>query len=98
MDEINTLKEWIDACQNIVFFGGAGVSTESNIPDFRSVDGLYNQEYDYPPAFLKRQAEKRFSSCTAPYCATTACPAGSFSPSTTSSPRAASQNAHAAAL
>lgn len=49
MDEINTLKEWIGACQNIVFFGGAGVSTESNIPDFRSVDGLYNQEYDYPP-------------------------------------------------
>lgn len=43
------LKEWIDSSDNIVFFGGAGVSTESNIPDFRSVDGLYNQKYDYPP-------------------------------------------------
>lgn len=43
------LKEWIDGSDNIVFFGGAGVSTESNIPDFRSVDGLYNQKYDYPP-------------------------------------------------
>lgn len=43
------LKKWIQASENIVFFGGAGVSTESNIPDFRSVDGLYNQEYDYPP-------------------------------------------------
>ena len=48
-DEIKKLKEWIDGSDNIVFFGGAGVSTESNIPDFRSVDGLYNQEYDYPP-------------------------------------------------
>lgn len=46
---IKTLQEWIDGSQNIVFFGGAGVSTESGIPDFRSVDGLYNQEYDYPP-------------------------------------------------
>lgn len=43
------LREWIDGSDNIVFFGGAGVSTESNIPDFRSVDGLYNQKYDYPP-------------------------------------------------
>ena len=50
MDEkILKLKEWVDQSDNIVFFGGAGVSTESNIPDFRSVDGLYNQEYDYPP-------------------------------------------------
>ena len=48
-DKIGKLKEWIDSSTNIVFFGGAGVSTESNIPDFRSVDGLYNQEYDYPP-------------------------------------------------
>ena len=48
-DEIRQLKDWIDSSDNIVFFGGAGVSTESNIPDFRSVDGLYNQEYDYPP-------------------------------------------------
>ena len=48
-EDIAKLKEWIDGSDNIVFFGGAGVSTESNIPDFRSVDGLYNQEYDYPP-------------------------------------------------
>ena len=44
-----TLQEIIDASDNIVFFGGAGVSTESGIPDFRSVDGLYNMKYDYPP-------------------------------------------------
>lgn len=44
-----TLQEIIDASNEIVFFGGAGVSTESGIPDFRSVDGLYNQKYDYPP-------------------------------------------------
>lgn len=44
-----TLQEIIDASNDIVFFGGAGVSTESGIPDFRSVDGLYNQKYDYPP-------------------------------------------------
>ncbi len=43
------LKELIDTHHNIVFFGGAGVSTESGIPDFRSVDGLYNEAYDYPP-------------------------------------------------
>lgn len=42
------LKQWIEASDNIVFFGGAGVSTESGIPDFRSVDGLYHQKYDYP--------------------------------------------------
>lgn len=47
--ELETLKKWIDNSDNIVFFGGAGVSTESGIPDFRSVDGLYNQQYDYPP-------------------------------------------------
>ncbi len=44
-----TLQEIIDNSNSIVFFGGAGVSTESGIPDFRSVDGLYNQQYDYPP-------------------------------------------------
>jgi len=50
MDEkIAKLKKWIDESDNIVFFGGAGVSTESGIPDFRSVDGLYNQHYAYPP-------------------------------------------------
>jgi NAD-dependent deacetylase len=43
------LQKWIDESNKIVFFGGAGVSTESGIPDFRSVDGLYNQKYDYPP-------------------------------------------------
>ena len=43
------LKTWVQESKNVVFFGGAGVSTESGIPDFRSVDGLYNQEYDYPP-------------------------------------------------
>ena len=44
-----TLQEIINESERIVFFGGAGVSTESGIPDFRSVDGLYNQKYDYPP-------------------------------------------------
>lgn len=48
-DACKQLKEWIDGSDNIVFFGGAGVSTESGIPDFRSVDGLYHQQYDYPP-------------------------------------------------
>ena len=48
-EKIKVLKEWIEQSNNIVFFGGAGVSTESGIPDFRSVDGLYNQKYDYPP-------------------------------------------------
>lgn len=43
------LQQWITESGNIVFFGGAGVSTESGIPDFRSVDGLYNQKYDEPP-------------------------------------------------
>lgn len=49
MDEREMLKQWLKESRRIVFFGGAGVSTESNIPDFRSVDGLYNQEYEYPP-------------------------------------------------
>ncbi len=49
MEALKKLQEWIDGSDNIVFFGGAGVSTESGIPDFRSVDGLYNQKYDYPP-------------------------------------------------
>ena len=46
---IEELQRVIDNSKKIVFFGGAGVSTESGIPDFRSVDGLYNQKYDYPP-------------------------------------------------
>ena len=50
MDQkLEQLQKWIDESGNIVFFGGAGVSTESGIPDFRSVDGLYNQQYAYPP-------------------------------------------------
>lgn len=49
MEEIGKLQQMIDESTNIVFFGGAGVSTESNIPDFRSEDGLYNMKYKYPP-------------------------------------------------
>lgn len=49
MNEIETLKEWLEESCHIVFFGGAGVSTESGIKDFRSVDGLYHQQFDYPP-------------------------------------------------
>ncbi len=49
MNKLEQLKDWIKESDNIVFFGGAGVSTESGIPDFRSVDGLYNQKYKYPP-------------------------------------------------
>ena len=48
-DKIQLFKELINESNNIVFFGGAGVSTESGIPDFRSKDGLYNQQYKYPP-------------------------------------------------
>lgn len=48
-EAVATLKKWVDESNNIVFFGGAGVSTESGVPDFRSVDGLYHQQYKYPP-------------------------------------------------
>lgn len=48
-EQIETLQQFYDDSKSIVFFGGAGVSTESGIPDFRSVDGLYNQKWDYPP-------------------------------------------------
>lgn len=48
-ERVDLLEQWITESDNVVFFGGAGVSTESGIPDFRSVDGLYNQQYDYPP-------------------------------------------------
>ena len=48
-DKIKVFKKLVEESKNIVFFGGAGVSTESGIPDFRSKDGLYNQQYDYPP-------------------------------------------------
>lgn len=64
MNNIEQLKQMIEQSNNIVFFGGAGVSTESGIPDFRSVDGLYNQKYKYPPEtilshsfFVKRTEE-----------------------------------------
>ena len=63
-EKIKRLKEIIDHSDNIVFFGGAGVSTESGVPDFRSVDGLYNQQYDYPPetilshTFYRRNPEE----------------------------------------
>ena len=49
MTKMEKLKQWIDESSRIVLFGGAGVSTESGIPDFRSVDGLYNQKFEYPP-------------------------------------------------
>ena len=49
MDNLETLKQWVSESSRIVFFGGAGVSTESGIPDFRSTDGLYHQEWRYPP-------------------------------------------------
>ena len=63
-EQLETLRTWINESDNIVFFGGAGVSTESGIPDFRSVDGLYHQQYDYPPetilshTFFKRNTEE----------------------------------------
>jgi len=63
-EEIKQLQQWIDDSHSIVFFGGAGVSTESGIKDFRSVDGLYNQQYDYPPeeilsrTFFDRRTEE----------------------------------------
>ncbi|MBR6295813.1 MAG: NAD-dependent protein deacylase, partial [Treponema sp.] len=47
-EQIEKLQSFVDESSDIVFFGGAGVSTESGIPDFRSVDGLYNQKWDYP--------------------------------------------------
>ena len=49
MEQIEKLKQWIAQSSRIVFFGGAGVSTESGIPDFRSVDGLYRQKFEFPP-------------------------------------------------
>ena len=66
MEQIETLQSWIDGSRSIVFFGGAGVSTESGIPDFRSVDGLYNQKYRWPPeeilshTFFERMPEEFF--------------------------------------
>lgn len=66
MDKLETLKQWISESRRIVFFGGAGVSTESGIPDFRSVDGLYSQKFEYRPetiishSFFQRRPEYFF--------------------------------------
>ena len=66
LEGIKKLNDWIQASDNIVFFGGAGVSTESGIPDFRSVDGLYNQKWKYPPeqilshSFFERNPEEYY--------------------------------------
>ena len=66
MQKVELLKQWILESNRIVFFGGAGVSTESGIPDFRSVDGLYNQKFEYPPeeiishSFYRRDPEYFF--------------------------------------
>lgn len=66
MEKLETLKQWVQESSRIVFFGGAGVSTESGIPDFRSVDGLYSQKFDYPPetiishSFYQRDPEYFF--------------------------------------
>ena len=65
-DKMEQFEKWVEESDNIVFFGGAGVSTESGIPDFRSVDGLYHQKYDYPPetilshSFYMRKPEEFF--------------------------------------
>ena len=65
-ESVKKLKEWVDTAQRIVFFGGAGVSTESGIPDFRSTGGLYHQEWAYPPevilshSFYKSNPEEFF--------------------------------------
>ncbi|MEA4954727.1 MAG: NAD-dependent protein deacylase [Pseudoflavonifractor sp.] len=64
MKELEVLQQWLDESRKAVFFGGAGVSTESGIPDFRSADGLYNQSYRYPPetiishSFFERNPEE----------------------------------------
>lgn len=66
MDNIEQLRQWIQESRHMVFFGGAGVSTESGIPDFRSVDGLYSQKFEYPPetiishSFYQRRPEYFF--------------------------------------
>ena len=66
MEKLEILKQWVAESSRIVFFGGAGMSTESGIPDFRSVDGLYSQKFDYPPetiishSFYERKPEYFF--------------------------------------
>ena len=66
MNKLETLLKWINESNNIVFFGGAGVSTASGIKDFRSKDGLYNMKYKYPPEqilshtfFINKQINKQ---------------------------------------
>lgn len=65
-EKIKVLQEWMAESRSVAFFGGAGVSTESGIPDFRSTDGLYHQQYDYPPeeilshSFFMRRPEEFF--------------------------------------
>ena len=67
MEQLTILQQWIQESNRIVFFGGAGVSTESGIPDFRSVDGLYRQKFEYPPetiishSFYERKPEYFFN-------------------------------------
>ena len=67
MDQLKILQTWVSESKKIVFFGGAGVSTESGIPDFRSVDGLYRQKFEYPPetiisrSFYERKPEYFFN-------------------------------------
>ena len=67
MTNLQRLRQWIQESNRAVFFGGAGVSTESGIPDFRSVDGLYHQKFDYPPetiishSFYERKTEYFFN-------------------------------------
>ena len=51
-EQINTLQKWTDEAEDIVFFGGAGVSTESGLPDFRGENGLYKQKFKYPPEYM----------------------------------------------
>ena len=66
MENLETLQQWVQGSKRIVFFGGAGVSTESGISDFRSVDGLYRQKFEYPPetiishSFYERKPEYFF--------------------------------------
>ena len=65
-DGVERLRRWVDGCNNIVFFGGAGVSTESGIPDFRSEDGLYRQHYDWPPETIAFTGRRCWSPVPSP--------------------------------
>ena len=65
-EKIEQLQKWVDASDRIVFFGGAGVSTESGIPDFRSQDGLYHQQYDVPPETILSHTSVSYTHLTLP--------------------------------